>query len=38
MVVFDPTLNIAIGCVVLDAGAGASFAGPEAAAVLKALQ
>jgi cell division protein FtsI/penicillin-binding protein 2 len=38
MVAFDPTLNIAIGCVVLDAGAGASFAGPEAASVLKALQ
>ncbi|HEX4788025.1 MAG TPA: penicillin-binding transpeptidase domain-containing protein [Actinospica sp.] len=38
MVVFDPTLDIAIGCVVLNAGYGASFAGPETAAVLKALQ
>jgi hypothetical protein len=38
MVVFDPTLDVAIGCVVLDAGYGASFAGPEDASVLKALQ
>ena len=38
MVVFDPTLDLAIGCVVLDAGYGASYAGPETAAVLKALQ
>jgi hypothetical protein len=38
MVVFDPTLDIAIGCVVLDAGYGASFAGPEEASVLTALQ
>ena len=38
MVVFDPTLDIAIGCVVLDAGYGASFAGPETAAVLQQLQ
>lgn len=38
MVVFDPTLDLAIGCVVLNAGYGASFAGPETAAVLKALQ
>jgi hypothetical protein len=38
MVVFDPTLNIAIGCVVLNAGYGASFAGPEAATALEALQ
>ena len=38
MVVFDPTLNVAIACVVLDAGYGASFAGPEAAAALKAMQ
>ena len=38
MVVFDPTADIAIGCVVLNAGFGASFAGPETAAVLKALQ
>ncbi len=38
MVVFDPTLDIAIGCVVLNAGAGAEFAGPETASVLKALQ
>ena len=38
MVVFDPTLDIAIACVVLNAGYGASFAGPETASVLKALQ
>lgn len=37
MVAFDPTLDVAIGCVVLDAGYGASFAGPEAAAVLELL-
>jgi cell division protein FtsI/penicillin-binding protein 2 len=37
MVAFDPTLNIAIGCVVLNAGYGASFAGPEAATALEAL-
>ena len=38
MVVFDPTLDVAVACVVLDAGYGASFAGPEAATVLKDLQ
>jgi cell division protein FtsI/penicillin-binding protein 2 len=38
MVVFDPGKDIAIGCVVLDAGAGKSYAGPEAASVLRALQ
>jgi hypothetical protein len=38
MVVFDPKANLAIGCVVLGAGFGASFAGPETASVLKALQ
>jgi hypothetical protein len=38
MVVFDPTLDVAIGAVALDAGYGASVAGPEEAAVLKALQ
>jgi cell division protein FtsI/penicillin-binding protein 2 len=38
MVVFDPTLNVAIACVVLDAGYGASYAGPEAAATLESLQ
>lgn len=38
MVVFDPTLDVAVGCVVLDAGYGASVAGPETAAVLKSLQ
>jgi hypothetical protein len=38
MVVFDPTLNVAIGCVVLDAGYGASYAGPETAAALEAMQ
>jgi Penicillin binding protein transpeptidase domain/NTF2-like N-terminal transpeptidase domain len=38
MVVFDPTLNVAIGGLVLDAGYGADFAAPEAASVLQALQ
>lgn len=38
MVVFDPTLNLAVGTVVLDAGYGASYAAPEDAAVLAALQ
>jgi len=38
MVVFDPKADLAIACVVLDAGFGASYAGPETASVLKALQ
>jgi Penicillin binding protein transpeptidase domain len=38
MVVFDPTLDVAIGCVVLDAGYGASYAGPETAAALEGMQ
>lgn len=38
MVAFDPTLDLAIGTVVLDAGYGASYAGPEEAALLTALQ
>jgi hypothetical protein len=38
MVVFDPKKDIAIGCVVLNAGYGALYAGPETASVLKALQ
>jgi hypothetical protein len=37
MVAFDPTLNVAIGCVVLNAGYGAAVAGPEAAAALELL-
>lgn len=37
MVAFDPALNVAIGCVVLNAGYGAQVAGPEAAAVLQDL-
>jgi hypothetical protein len=37
MVVFDPTLNVAIGCVVLNAGFGASFAGPETATALQLI-
>jgi cell division protein FtsI/penicillin-binding protein 2 len=37
MVAFDPTLNVAIGCVVLNAGYGAEVAGPEAATVLELL-
>jgi hypothetical protein len=38
MVAFDPTLNVAVGCLVLNAGYGASFAGPEAANLLQLLQ
>jgi hypothetical protein len=37
MVAFDPTLDVAIGCVVLRAGYGASVAGPEVATVLRHL-
>jgi hypothetical protein len=37
LVAFDPTLNVAIGCLVLDAGYGAQVAGPEVAAVLQHL-
>jgi hypothetical protein len=37
MVAFDPTLNVAVGCLVLNAGYGASVAGPEVAAVLQTL-
>jgi Penicillin binding protein transpeptidase domain/NTF2-like N-terminal transpeptidase domain len=37
MVAFDPTLNVAIGCVVLNAGYGAQVAGPEAATVFQLL-
>ena len=37
MVAFDPTLNVAVGCLVLNAGYGASVAGPEVATVLRHL-
>lgn len=37
IVVYDPSLDIAIGCVVLEAGAGNQYAGPEALSVIKAL-
>jgi cell division protein FtsI/penicillin-binding protein 2 len=37
MVVFDPTLNVAVGCLVLNAGFGADFAAPEVASVLQQL-
>jgi len=37
MVAFDPTLNVAIGCVVLNSGYGAQVAGPEVAAALQHL-
>lgn len=37
MVSFDPALNVAIGCVVLNAGYGAQVAGPEEATVLQQL-
>ena len=38
MVAFDPTLNVAVGCLVLNAGYGAAVAGPEVASVLQLLQ
>ncbi len=37
MVAFDPALNLAIGCLVVDAGYGAQVAGPEVATVLERL-
>jgi membrane peptidoglycan carboxypeptidase len=37
IIVADPSLDIAIGCVVLSAGAGDQYAGPEALSVIKAL-
>jgi hypothetical protein len=37
MVAFDPTLNVAVGCLVLNAGYGASVAGPEVAALFQNL-
>jgi len=37
MVAFDPALNVAVGCLVLDAGYGDQVAGPEVAAVLEHL-
>jgi hypothetical protein len=37
LVAFDPTLDVATGCVVLDAGYGAAVAGPEAATALQLL-
>jgi hypothetical protein len=38
MVAFDPTLDVAIGCVVLNAGYGAAVAGPEVATALQLTQ
>jgi hypothetical protein len=38
LVAFDPTLNVAIGCVVLNSGYGAQVAGPEVASTLQMLQ
>jgi hypothetical protein len=37
LVAFDPTKDIAVGCLVVNAGYGAQFAGPEVAAFLNAL-
>jgi hypothetical protein len=37
LVAFDPTLDVSIGCLVLNAGYGASVAGPEVAAALRQL-
>ena len=36
MIAFDPTKDIAVACLVVNAGYGAQFAGPEVAAFLKA--
>jgi hypothetical protein len=37
LVGFDPTLNVAVGCLVLNAGYGAQVAGPEVASLLQQL-
>jgi len=37
LVAFDPTLNVAVGCLVLNAGYGAQVAGPEVASLLQGL-
>ncbi len=37
LIAFDPTKDVAVACLVVNAGYGAQFAGPEAASVLKAL-
>ena len=34
LIAFDPAKDIAVGCLVVNAGYGASFAGPEAKAFL----
>jgi len=36
LIAYDPTANIAVGCLVLNAGYGAAVAGPEVAAFLNA--
>jgi hypothetical protein len=37
VIAFDPTKDIAVGCLVVNAGYGAQFAGPEVASFLNAL-
>ena len=37
LIAFDPTKDIAVGCLVVNAGYGAQFAGPEVASFLNAL-
>ena len=37
LIAFDPTKDIAVGCLVVNAGYGAQFAGPEVAAFLNAF-
>jgi hypothetical protein len=37
LIAFDPTKDIAVACLVVNAGYGAQFAGPEVSAFLKAL-
>ena len=38
LVAFDPTKDVAVGCLVVNAGFGAAFAGPEVAAFLNSYQ
>jgi cell division protein FtsI/penicillin-binding protein 2 len=37
LVAFDPTKDIAVACLVVNAGYGAQFAGPEVASFLNSL-
>ena len=37
LIAFDPTKDIAVACLVVNAGYGAQYAGPEVSAFLKAI-